>query len=419
MPPLRILIIGNGVAANAAAAVLSREGRGARVTLVSDEPHPLYSACALPYYLSGEVPRRRVFLKRKGDYRREGVRALLGLRARAIDLGRRRVEAEGSALAYDRLILATGSTPLIPPIPGVDLEGIYTFKTMADADRLAAHPGERAVVVGSGPIGVEAGVALRKKGWEVAIIELLGWVLPRIFDEPPAHRLAGALEENGISVLTGERVLRFLGDKKVEGLVTDKREMRCDLVVMAAGIRPEVSLAREAGIALGGLGGIATDGHLRTSAPDVLACGDCIENVERVSQRPYMCMLWHNAREQGEVAALSALGLPRAYPGSQNITVVNAFGTFAFSLGSNLADLAGEDGVDVVERATASAHHRLVLCRGVVRGAQAIGDTRFIGPLLAAIRRGEGLRPYLQGAGARHLLALNPWLCQAGWPFSS
>ncbi len=123
-----------------------------------------------------------------------------------------------------------------------------------------------------------------------------------MFDEEASNRLAKVIEDNGIALYGGEHVLRLMGEKKVEAVVTDKRKLECDLVIMAAGIRPEVSLAGNAGIAIGKLGGIATDAHMQTSNPDVFACGDCVENVELVSQRPFVCMLWPNAQAQGIVA---------------------------------------------------------------------------------------------------------------------
>jgi len=389
MPPRKIVIIGNGVAANSAAATVRRLSADARITLVSDEPHPFYSACALPYYISGEKPRRRMFLKTKTDYRKDGVRALLGRRVRAVDLSCNQVElVDDSVIDFDKLILATGATPVMPTLPGVELDGVCTFKTLADSDFIAAHTGAKAVVLGTGPIGMEAAIALKKKGYQVSAVGRRGWILPRVFDPEASKRLAQVVEDAGVTLYCGEQVLRLLGENKVEAVATDKHKLECDLVIIAAGMRPEVSLAMNAGIQLGKLGGIATDGQMKTSAPGVFACGDCVENVERVSQRPFICMLWPNAQAQGIVAGYNAVGELRTFPGSQNITAVNAFGSYAYSIGSNLADLAGEDGVDVTEKERGGAYYRLVTVKGIVRGAQVLGETQIVGPLLNTIRRG-------------------------------
>jgi len=294
---MSVVILGNGVAANAAASAITASGRDLPITMVSAEAHPHYSACVLPHYLSGEIARERVFLKTAADYAREGISTLFGHRAVAIDIGERRLLLEDRSLRYDKLILASGSKPAVPPIEGVDKEGVFTFKSLADADALASYGGETAVVVGSGPIGIEASIALKKRGWRVFLVELLDWILPRVFDREPAAMLQEILEREQIEVLTGERVVRILGEGRVSGVATARREIACDLVLMVAGMVPEVELARRAGLEVGGLGGLATDEHLLTTGADIYACGDCIEARDVVSGERTLSLLWHNARE--------------------------------------------------------------------------------------------------------------------------
>lgn len=386
-----VVVVGNGVAGNAAISAIREFDKQAQVTMISDESHPEYSACVLPRYLAGELGRQSVFLKRIKDYRREDVKIIFGQRAAQIDFKNREVLLEDRGVSYDKLILATGSKPVIPRLDGCHNEGIFTFKSLMDADKLSAWSGKVAVVVGSGPIGIEVAVALRTRGYEVFLVELLSRILPRLFDEYPASILTEILEKHGVRVLTRETVLRITGDGKVTGVITDKREINCDTVILALGMRPDVELARQAGLQLGELGGIKADEQMRTNVEDVYACGDCAETRGLFSGRSALFFLWHNAKQQGKVAGHNCIGNLSRYPGSINITGINIWGVDAVSVGSITSNFDQIDDIEIIEKRYGLNYSRLIISKGTLLGVQAIGRIKDIGILISAIARRENL----------------------------
>lgn len=383
------VIVGNGIAGNSAASTIRRLNREADITIISEEKYPLYSACVLANYISGEIGRERVFLKEFPDYLQENIQIIPNQKAIALDVGRKRVVLESESVAYDKLIIATGSQPVVPPIEGKDKQGVFTFKSIKDADQIYRWVGQTAVVVGSGPVGIEISLALNKKGYRVFLVELLDWVLPRVFDEYPASMIKGILEGEGIEVSTGEKVLELLGSDRVEGVATDRRRIVCDTVILTAGMRPEVGLA-EGVLELGELGGILVDDRLCTSVPDVYACGDCIEAKDLVTGHPALSLLWHNARWQGEIAGGNAAGVPHNYPGSLNVTGVELFGTQAVSIGSTMG--TSQDGQEVIEKKRDGSYKRVILSNGIALGVQSINWSENMGATLAAMLRQEKVR---------------------------
>jgi NADH oxidase (H2O2-forming) len=389
---LRFVVIGNGIAGNTAAGVIRQVDREAAITLVSEEKHSFYTACALPHYVAGDLKQRDLFVKTRPDYRKDGLGVRFGHRVVSLRPQDRTVLLEGGSVDYDRLIIATGSRPFLPPLEGIKLPGVYTFKYLDDAVRIVQTLPGTAVIVGTGPIGIEAGIALRRRGVAVYMIELMNRIMPRIFDDRPASLLNDILRTNGVEVLTGERVVRVMGAEKVEGIVTDRRTISCEMVIMAAGMRPNSELAREAGIGVATRGGIMVDQRMATSAADIYACGDCVEAPDLITGAPGMIQLWHNAKEQGEVAGSNAAGVARRFAGSVNITSLDIFDNHAVSFGSIYADVSHEEGIEVIETSHGSGvYHRLVLRHGQVVGAQFVGHTQDMGSVLYALIRKDRL----------------------------
>ena len=394
---MRYVIIGNGIAGNTAAEKLRDLDPRADITMVSDEAQSFYTACALPHYLSGDIKRNALFVKRRRDYQRDRIKVVFGRRVLALNTVDKKVVFDGDALDYDRLVLAIGARPLVPPIEGAKLPGVCTFKYIADALQIVRHIPKTAVVVGSGPIGTEVAIALRKKGAKVYIIELLARMMPRLFDDRPASLLSGILAAHDIEVSTGERAVRIIGGESVEGIVTDKRSMSCDLVVMAAGMRPNSEIAREAGISVAARGGIIVDREMRTSSSDIFACGDCVEAADLITGAPSMIQLWHNAKDQAIVAASNAAGRQCSYSGSINITSLDVFGNHAVSFGTVQADLAGQAGIEVIDKAHGeNGYHRLVLDHGRIVGAQFVGDLEDMGAVLFSLIRRDRLQDLVE-----------------------
>lgn len=404
-----MVIIGNGVAGNSAVSAIREVKKDAEIAVISEEVFPEYSACVLPDYLAGEIKRDRVFLNSLDDYAKENVKTIFGHRAVAIDAqGKKVVLDNGEEIAYDKLIIATGGKPTVPPLEGASQEGVFTLKSMDDVESILAYPIKKVVVVGSGPIGTEAAVAFGKRGCRVWLVELLDWILPRVFDKKPSGMLKRVLEEKGIKVLVGERVVEILGKGKVEGLLTNKRKISCDAVILAIGMRPDVDLAKRAGIKIGETGGIMVNHKMMTTKEDVYACGDCVETKDPLTGKPALILLWHNAKRQGQVAGYNCAGVPCSFPGSTSVVSLNIFDTFASSIGNPAADFE-DDGVQVVERECEDFYYRMVVADGVIAGAQSIGKIEDMGILLPLVRKGYSLDKLKKMIKNRELLSLSPW----------
>jgi NADH oxidase (H2O2-forming) len=392
---MKFVIIGNGIAGVSAARAIRTINRDASIAIVSDEAEPAYSACVLPHYVGGEIERNKVIIKNPSEYSGDRIELLSPQRVTGVKVEDRRVVLEHGSLDYDKLIVATGSTPIISRSIHAEKDGVFTFKSLTDADKIARWQGRSAVIVGSGAIGLEAGMALKKKGYQVTVIELLDHILPRAFDEYPAGLVKQILRENGIGVLDGERLVEVLGTKAVSGVETDRRTIACDTVVLAMGMKPRgISLFDT--IETGENGGISVNDRMETCLTGVFACGDCVDAKGLITGRPMSSMLWHNARRQGQVAGCNAAGRPLEYNGSINVTGLNLFGIQAVSVGISANAEAGD--VEVIEREREGGYQRVILQKSEVAGVQSINWPEDLGYLMTSIVRKEkvtGLRDAL------------------------
>lgn len=412
---MHIVIIGNGIAGNAVAFEIKKYCPNYHVTIISQENCPAYEPGALPYYLGGNVPRRTVFFKQLEDYHRAGIELILAKKVVALNPEKREVLlATGDSLTYDRLVIATGGEQMIPPIQGIDKGGIFSCKILADADSLAAHNGKTVVVIGSGLIGIEAAEALKLRGYEVYLVELLDWILPRVFDREPAAILAEELEKKGIKVFIKEKVLSINGNDRVTSVTTDKREIPCDTVVLASGVIPASKLAVEAGIEVGRSRGIKVDEHMQTSISHIYACGDCVEAKDVFTGENALYQLRHNALEQAEVVARNCAGIESKYRGAWNFTRAHFFDTHAVSIGKTLAGCQERGGIEVIEKKQQDGYYRLILQDGYLIGAQAIGrPANNMGFLFGAMRRRDDLRQLRsKWEQVQQLNSIYPWSCR-------
>jgi NADPH-dependent 2,4-dienoyl-CoA reductase/sulfur reductase-like enzyme len=386
-----IAVVGGGIAGHEAAWAARRQDPSSRVILLQEEPHPLYSACVLADYVSGEIPRERVFLLGAQDYARAGIEFHPGRPVVGVDPPNRVLLLEGRELSYDSLVLATGSRPLLPPIPGAQLHGVHTLKSLADADRLALGPAGKAVVVGAGPVGIECALALAARGSRVHLVELLPRLLPRLLDTPLAGMVQAMLEQRGIRVLTGERVLEIQGRDRVEGVKTTAGFLEADGVILVLGMRPEVRIAGQASVGLGASGGIRVDGSMATDTEGIWSCGDCVESRDLINGRIGLQMLWANAVQQGRVAGANAAGGKRSFPGSLNVTTVRIAERAVASVGATASDLEAQGASLFLNKDVVGNAIGIVLMDGRVIGAQAVGPIERVGGLIRILLQGGGL----------------------------
>lgn len=405
----RIVIIGNGIAGNSVISGVRTYDKNVPVTLISEEKDPLYSPCAFHKYLSGEIEERKLFLKTYEDYRDEGVEANFGQSVTDIDMNNKRVLTGKRSIYFSKLVLATGSRAVIPPIQGVKKNGIFALKSILDARRILGYPAKKVVVIGSGPIGIEAAVALRKKGANVILVEVMDQILPRLLNKKPASIISQILEEQGIKVLIGEKVTGFSGNSSVEGLTTDKRQLECSLAVIAAGVRPTTEMAIKAGLKIGSLGGITTDNFMRTSIEGVYACGDCVESKDIFSGDSILSLLWHNARRQGWVAGCNCVGKPSKFIGSSDATTMEIFGHYVSSVGKSGASFKTLEDYELTEKTTGLEYRGLLTVNNQLVGMQLIGKSERAGLLVSKMVRKDRLDELREIVSSSKLLSMRPW----------
>jgi len=360
----RLLIVG-GVAGGATAAARARRlDESAEITVLERGPYVSYANCGLPYFISGDIEKRSKLLLQtpEGFDARYRVQVRVRTEAVEIDRAQKRVLARGPEgdtwLPYDKLILAQGGNPIVPELPGADAPHVFKLWTVPDTDRLhgwiAEHRPKTAVVVGGGFIGLEMAEAFRTRGLEVTVVELLPTVMS-LMDRPFGVQVARELELNGVQVVTGAGVKAVLGAARAVEL-SDGRRIPADLVLFSVGVRPELGLARKAGLELGPSGGLLVDDRLRTSDADIFAAGDMVEVTQKVSGRRVRIPLAGPANRQGRIAASNALGHEMRYRGALGTSVVKVFEATAAMTG--LSEKAARDaGLDVGVAVLHKDHH--------------------------------------------------------------
>ncbi|MEO6843510.1 MAG: FAD-dependent oxidoreductase [Bradyrhizobium sp.] len=365
-----LVIVGNGMAAARLVDELSRTALGRyAVAVIGEEPRLAYNRVLLSSVLAGETQSHDIELRPAGWWRDRGVTVKYGSRATEIDIGRRELKiANEESVSFSRLVLATGSTALRLNLPGADLTGVHTFRDTRDVDLLLALAAQkkRVVVVGGGLLGLEAAYGLAKAGAPVTLIHLMERLMERQLDAPSAELLKLLVERKGIRVLLNANTARIHGETRVERVeLTDGRLIDADAVIFAAGIRPNISLAREAGIPVNR--GVVVDDHLKTGVPDVFALGECAEH------RGTCYGLVEPAYEQARVLARHLAGAPAAYNGSVVSTNLKVSGVGVFSAG----DFMGSEGSEaiVLSDFRHGSYKKLVISEGRLTGAVLVGET--------------------------------------------
>ena len=356
----RIVVIGGVACGPKAAARARRCDPNARITIVEEGSMVSYASCGLPYYVSGAIAKRNALLVRTAaDFKNvSDIDVLLGTRVEAIERPGHRVHVVdlssgvASTMEYDKLVIATGSNPVRPLLDGRDLSGIFSVKEVADADNilgwLASSGAKKAVIVGAGLVGIEMTEVLMARGLQVTLVEAMGRVLPGALDEEIAAPVGRYLAKKGVDLHLGERVVRFEGESgRVRRVVTEESSLEADVAVVAIGVRPNVKLARDAGLALGPPGAIAVNQMLQTSDPDIYAGGDCAENTHLVTGARVCSPMGSTANKHGRVIGTNVTGGRESFPGVLGTTVVKGLECHVGRTGVGEME-AREAGFDVV-----------------------------------------------------------------------
>ncbi|MDX8348227.1 nitrite reductase large subunit NirB [Cognatiyoonia sp. IB215446] len=365
----KLIVIGAGMASGRALEHLFEAGGDYDVTLFNAEPRGNYNRIMLSPVLSGEKTYDEIVTHDAEWYDANGVTCRFGERVARIDRAAKTVMAEnGDVLHYDKLLFGTGSNPFMIPLPGHDLEGVIAYRDLEDTERMMAlGPDKKVVVIGGGLLGLEAAAGMAARGVDVTVVHIMGHLMERQLDEAAGYLLRKALVDKGITVKCSANSKEILGDEgHVKALLLDDgTELPCDLLVMAVGIRPNVKLAQEAGLAVGK--GIHVDDQMVTSDPDILAVGECVEHDGAIFG------LVAPLYDQAKVVAKTLMGEEDTFVQKELSTKLKVTGCDLFSAG-DFAD--GEGREDIVFRDPArGVYRRLIIESNVVIGAVMYGDT--------------------------------------------
>jgi nitrite reductase (NADH) large subunit len=364
-----LVVVGNGMAAVRFVDELAKVALGRyAVAVIGEEPRLAYNRVLLSSVLAGETESHDIELKPATWWRDRGVTLKYGCRVSEIDVGRRELKiANEESVAFSKLVLATGSTALRLNLPGADLAGVYTFRDTRDVDLLLtlAAQKKRVVVIGGGLLGLEAAYGLAKAGAPVTLVHLMDRLMERQLDAPAADLLKSLVEPKGIKVLLNANTARIHGTTRVEGVeLAGGRQIEADAVIFAAGIRPNVTLAKEAGIAVNR--GVIVDDHMQTAEPGIFALGECAEH------RGVCYGLVEPAYEQARVLARHLAHGQDSYNGSVVATNLKVSGVSVFSAG----DFIGAEGSEAIvfKDVRRGIYRKLVIADGYLSGAVLVGD---------------------------------------------
>ncbi len=384
---LKHVILGNGAAGITAAAKLREAAANDYITIISGEAWPVYSKPMLPDYIGGRLSKDKLFLRSHNFYHDSNIELVRNNPCKNIDAQSKRVILnDGTSIEYDRLLIAVGGTPFIPPVEGLGEVSCFTLNSLDDADRIRrqASEGGRAVIMGAGLTGIETGFALKALGMEVCIIEREKRILPLQMDFQSSEVMLETIRNEGIKILMETTVVKAVNGERNTVLLSDGTRLPFDMLVVSSGTRPNVTFAAECGIKTGR--GIIVNEFMETSCRHIYAAGDAAELVDGKSGGGRIACIWPNAMNQGRAAAFSMAGYSQGFSiEAARLNQVQMRDIPFVSMGLVNPE---EDCEILTRRYDSGAYRRLVIKNGVVKGMILIGDTRSLRSIGELIRKG-------------------------------
>lgn len=399
MESKKLVVVGNGMAGMACVDQILKRQPNFKITVLSEEPYYNYNRIFLSAVLAGEKSVDEIYINTREWYDKHQIALCKGAKAMEVDPKNKIVTTQdGLTFPYDLLLLATGSTPFIPPIEGVNQKGVFTFRNMKDTEEILQHceTARNAVVIGGGLLGLEAARGILNRGVKVTVVHLMERLMDVQLDEIGGQFLKREIEKLGITVLLGKSTTRILGEGRVEGVMfKDGHIVPADMVVVACGIRPNIELAKNAGLQVNR--GIVVNDYMETSDPSIFAVGECVEHAGKVYG------LVAPLYDQGKVLAATITGdKGPVYEGSVLATKLKVMGIELFSAGDFKAAEPDKEVVSYQDHGF-GIYKKLVLHRQSVVGAILIGDTSDANRFLELIRKQERITENRQ-----HLLFQKP-----------
>ena len=341
--------------------------------MISDEPYPAYSRILIPKYLSAESDFSQTRLRPPDFYIQNKIKLLLGREVVKLMLDKRAVEMEnGERLSYEKLLLATGGSPIVPKIDGVDKQGVFNFVKLDDVKSIHKYLGnvKRAVVIGGGLIGTSATEALTKRSIKVTVVEMADRMLSAMLDEYASSVVEETLSGAGVEIATGHTVASITGEEAVQGVILDDgTSIECQMVVIAIGVAPRIDLAEGTDIEVER--GIVVDLNMKTSHTGVYACGDVAEVHDYVHGKNRVVPIWPGAHFGGRIAGLNMAGSKTEYMGC---TGMNTMGYFGLNVASAGITTPPDDSYEVLVSKDYGNYQKLVIKDNIIVGMVLVGS---------------------------------------------
>jgi NAD(P)H-nitrite reductase large subunit len=378
------LILGAGPAGVIAAETIRKSAPIDRITIVGDEPEPSYSRMAIPYLLIGNIDERGTYLRKSPTHFADLKIDIVQAKVTGVNAAAKTVALNnGQSLAFDTLLIATGSHPLSPPIPGIQSEGVHTCWTLEDARKIAAlaTQGARVLQLGAGFIGCIIMEALAARGVELSVVEMGDRMVPRMMGPTAGGMIRDWCEAKGVQVFTGTRVESITAGKPLQVKLSNGKTVEADLVISAAGVRPAIGYLEKSGVTC--LLGVLTDEHLQTNVPGIYAAGDCAEAFDKVSGKMIVSAIQPNAAEQARIAGANMVSFARDRAATANlkgVTQINVLDTLGL-ISTSFGDWQGAPGGEHVELTdVAKGRHLSLQFQGdVLVGCNSVGWTDHVG----------------------------------------
>jgi NAD(P)H-nitrite reductase large subunit len=400
VPGTEYLIIGNSAGGIAAAEAIREVDQNGKLAIVSEEPYFAYSRPLISEYLAGERSLDTMLLRPVDFYERNRIEPILGTSAARVDFSCKLVQLDdGRTLAWRKLLLATGGTPIVPKLKGGHRKGVFTFTTLEDAEniRRAVEPQRKVVVIGGGLIGISLAQALVHRGVAVVMVELTGRLLATALDSEASRLVEEALRREQVEVILRQTAKEIVGRpedaRRVGGVILqDGRTMPCDGVVFAIGVAPRTELVVGSPVRVNR--GIVVNRRMATSCRDVYACGDAAEAYDFVHKTNRLIPVWPNAVAGGRAAGYNMAGRPTRYEGSTGMNALNCFGLSAVAAG--LVDSKDDPSCEVLADSSAGngTYRKIVLKNNRIVGMVFVGDIERSGVVFGLMKDGTNVRRY-------------------------
>ncbi|MBO8128147.1 MAG: NAD(P)/FAD-dependent oxidoreductase [Peptococcaceae bacterium] len=386
---MRYVVIGNSAAGIFGIEAIRECDPEGDIILITNEPESAYSRCLTTHYIAGKVTENQMYIRPGDFYQRYAVDVRFGVTVESVDPAERKVLCEGGIeVPFDRLLIATGASPVIPETPGINAAGVFTLRTINDARaiRKRVERGGRAVVLGAGPVGLKTAYALLKRGVRVSVVVGSPQILSRAMDAYGAGLIQKQLEEHGMTFYLGREVKEILENDagEVSGVrLEDGTELLCSMVIVGKGVRPNVQLVTRDMFEINR--GLVVNEYLETSCTGVFAAGDVAETYDIAYGYPRVNATWPNATAQGRLAGRNMAGCRERYPGSIGLNSLEFFGLDAITVGMSRAEGPEFEVLEHKEE-TARRYRRLVFREDKLVGYVAVNDIDGIGALTARVK---------------------------------